>query len=115
MAASFYRLSKVRGMSIQNNITPGLLVIARAGRDKGSVFVATESRQGSVFIADGKRRKLEKPKRKNTKHISPTDTVISLEGLTNKKLRRLLMEYRPNTSQNGDCVGETTEHLRKGD
>ena len=86
------------------NITPGSMVMACAGRDKNSFFVATEIHDGFVFIANGKSRKLEKPKRKNIKHISPTNTVIELEGLTNKKLRRLIAEYQPNTPDDADCM-----------
>lgn len=121
-------------MGTNDNITAGRLVIAKAGRDKGSVFVATELRQGVVFIADGKRRKLEKPKRKNMKHISPVgDTLICLDGMTNKMLRKLLAQhspnavatqhlsdavapqYRPNTEHESTGTAETTENLRKGD
>ncbi|MBP1573852.1 MAG: KOW domain-containing RNA-binding protein [Oscillospiraceae bacterium] len=86
------------------NITPGMIVMACAGRDKDSFFVALESHDGLVFIANGKERKLESPKKKNIRHISPTDTVIKLDGLTNKKLRRLLAEYEPDTKQNADCT-----------
>ncbi len=86
------------------NITPGSIVMACAGRDKGSYFVALESHDGLAIIANGKSRRLEKPKCKNLKHISPTDTVISLDGLTNKKLRRYLAEYKPDTKQNTDCT-----------
>jgi len=86
------------------NITPGSIVMACAGRDKNSFFVALEFHDGLVFLANGKSRKLEKPKRKNIRHISPTDTVISLDGLTNKKLRRLLAEYEPDTTHKADCM-----------
>lgn len=103
-------------MCVVDNITPGRLLLAKAGRDKGSVFVATEIRQDCVFIADGKRRKLEKPKRKNIKHISPaSDIVIRLDGMTNKKLRKCLLQYRPNTAKELEQMGETAENLRKGD
>ena len=101
-------------MGIVDNITPGRLLLAKAGRDKGSVFVATELRQDCVFIADGKRRRLERPKRKNIKHISPVaGAVICLEDMTNKRLRRTFAQYRPNAAQ--EINGETTENLRKGD
>lgn len=113
-------------MCAVDNITPGRLVTATAGRDKGSVFVATEVGQGIVFIADGKRRKLENPKRKNIKHISPAgDTVICLDDMTNKKLRKLLRQHLSNVDaaqhrpsadgESSDTTGKTTENLRKGD
>ena len=51
---------------------------------------------GFVYIADGKERKLEKPKRKNIKHISPAGVNISTDELTNRKLRRLIQGFDPN-------------------
>lgn len=75
------------------NLRVGSLVKAHAGRDKNRWFVAVAVNGGFVEIADGKERKLEKPKRKNIKHISPADTAIDVNGLTNKKLRKLINEF----------------------
>ena len=45
-------------------------------------------------MANGKSRKLSSPKRKNIKHISPTDSVIEdINDITDKKLRTLLKEF----------------------
>jgi ribosomal protein L14E/L6E/L27E len=79
------------------NIQIGSPVIALAGRDKGSLFVAVGISGGFVYIADGRKRKLEKPKRKNVKHISPVGTPIEVGGLTNKSIRRLINEYMTHT------------------
>ena len=75
------------------DIKVGSVVKSCAGRDKNSFFVAVGISGGFVEIADGKERRLEKPKRKNIKHISPTNTVISMEALTNKKLKKVLNEF----------------------
>jgi len=74
------------------NIPKGSVVKSLAGRDQGGYYVAVEAEDRFVFIADGKERKLEKPKRKNVKHISPVGKRIEIAGLTNKKLKRLLSE-----------------------
>lgn len=74
------------------NIVEGSVVKSTAGRDQGSYYVATAAEDRFVFIADGKRHKLESPKRKNVKHISPTSARIDITGLTNKKLKKLLSE-----------------------
>ncbi|MBR1863034.1 MAG: hypothetical protein IJ806_02960 [Ruminococcus sp.] len=76
-----------------DEIKAGTLVKALAGRDKGSYFVAVGASGGFVDIADGRRRKVEKPKRKNVKHISPVEGQIYSGELTNRKLRRLISEY----------------------
>ena len=76
-----------------SNIKVGSEGKACAGRDKGRWFVAVAVNGGFIEIADGKERRLEKPKRKNIKHISPTDTLIDTDGLTDKKLRKLIYEF----------------------
>lgn len=75
------------------NIPKGSVVKSLAGRDQGGYYVAVEAEDRFVFIADGKERKLEKPKRKNVKHISPVGKRIEIAGLTNKKLKRLISEF----------------------
>ena len=70
----------------------GSVVIAAAGRDCGGFFAVTELHEEYCFIADGKSRKLAKPKRKNLKHIRITNSVIDLNDITDKKLRELLRE-----------------------
>lgn len=74
------------------DIKVGSVVRATAGREKDRNFVAVAVCGGFAFIADGRERKLEHPKKKNVKHISPAGAEINTEGLTNKKLRRLLCE-----------------------
>ena len=72
----------------------GSVVRAGAGRDKDGFFAVTAFDDKYCFIADGKSRKLAKPKRKNLKHISLTDSVIeNINDITDKKLRTLLKEY----------------------
>lgn len=71
----------------------GMIVRSMAGRDKGKFMVAVSMEKGFVYLADGKERKLDSPKKKNVKHISLTKTVISTENLTDKGLRKLLREF----------------------
>jgi len=74
-------------------VLQGSVVKSIAGHDKNSHYVAIKVDNEYVYIADGKERKLEKPKRKNIKHISMTTTVFNLDEVTNKKLRKLLAEF----------------------
>ena len=71
----------------------GRVVLCIAGKEKGSFYVVTGSEAGFVFLADGKHRTLDKPKRKNIRHIRLTDTVWEIAGLTDRMLRRQLSEY----------------------
>ena len=80
----------------ENNIVKlvnGSVVRASAGRDSGGYFVVTKAENSYCFIADGKSRRLSNPKRKNLKHICPTDSVIDLNDVTDKKLRTLLKGF----------------------
>lgn len=73
----------------------GLVVRARAGHDKGDFLAVLEAGDGWAIIADGKRRPLEKPKRKKQIHLASTDTVLSEEQMeTNRKLRNALRPFR---------------------
>ncbi|MGI6152064.1 MAG: RNA-binding protein [Christensenellales bacterium] len=48
----------------------GRVAVSKAGRDKGRAFIVLERADGDhVLIADGKLRKIEKPKRKKLKHL----------------------------------------------
>lgn len=75
------------------DIVKGSVVIAKAGRDKGRAFAVTDViSEREVFIADGKSRPLERPKRKNVIHLQATSTVID-HATTNRQLRNLLREH----------------------
>lgn len=76
------------------NVKKGLVVKAAAGRDKYSYFVVLEADERFAYIADGKSRKLEHPKRKNVKHLNPTAEVLCIDGITDKKLRKALSEFK---------------------
>ncbi|MDE5583354.1 MAG: KOW domain-containing RNA-binding protein [Ruminococcus sp.] len=72
----------------------GSVVRASAGRDKNKFFAVTELEGDDYcFIADGKSRKLASHKRKNIKHICPTNSMIDLNDITDKKLRTLLRDF----------------------
>lgn len=84
------------------NIQPGSVVKALAGREKDSFYVAVGIHDGFVEIADGKERKLEKPKRKNIKHISPVNMLVDISELTNKQLRKLMNEFKTQNHNSAD-------------
>ena len=41
-----------------------------AGRDSGQLFFVVELDESYVYLADGKGRRVEKPKRKKRKHVA---------------------------------------------
>ena len=47
----------------------GMLATAKAGHDKNQLYIIIEEKGDSVWLADGKYKTLQHPKRKNKKHI----------------------------------------------
>lgn len=75
------------------DIVKGSVVIAKAGRDKGKAFAVIEVLDPrTVLIADGKRRPIERPKRKNVIHLQMTRTTVDCIT-TNRQLRNTLKQF----------------------
>ena len=93
-------------VSIDDTSYLGSIVISRAGRDSKREFVVVgldkDAPDGDiVYIADGRLRKIESPKKKKLKHLILTGRVSEEAGtliisgkLTNKCLHSILNEYR---------------------
>ena len=75
-------------------IPVGTVVKAKAGRDKEGFFVVVKSEDGWAYIADGRRRKVESPKKKNPIHLTVTNTVLSHSMDTNRNIRKALKDFR---------------------
>ena len=85
----------------------GWIVRSDAGRDQGEVFcVIGVDREERLLLADGTRRKADKPKAKKLGHVTVLSDHQSMfdhptieklrqgEPLTNKELRRALGAFR---------------------
>ncbi len=64
----------------------GQLVTSLAGRDKTILFAVVKTEGEYVFLADGRNRKTETPKKKKAKHIHKTACVISESLLRSNNL-----------------------------
>lgn len=84
------------------DIRVGRVVISSAGHDSGRRMVVTGADGGFVFVADGKERKLDSPKKKNIKHVRATSDSIELEGMTDKRLRQTLRALSRDTLQESE-------------
>jgi len=66
----------------------GQVVYSKAGRDAGKKFIIVSIPDESyVYISDGDLRKIEKPKRKNAKHLLITEEII--KPLSEKLLKNM--------------------------
>ena len=61
---------------LADDLTVGQVVRSKAGRDAGRFMAVTAIEEGFVYLADGRVRKADKPKRKKIKHIAKTNFII---------------------------------------
>lgn len=81
------------------DVKKGMIVKAIAGRDKDKFFAVKDVDSSYAYIVNGKSRKYCTPKRKSLKHLRITNTVIDMEDITDKKLRRMLNKYSQNNTR----------------
>jgi ribosomal protein L14E/L6E/L27E len=76
------------------------IVKATAGRDKGRLFFVMDVEGDFLLLADGKTRRLERPKRKKRKHVvfqarvdcRTSEKIRGGDRLTNSELRKTLAQ-----------------------
>ncbi len=80
------------------------IVKSVAGRDKGDYFLIVDIKDEFLILADGKNRRLEKPKKKKKKHVAITHYICEdVKGklddglkLSNADIRRSLKIFLKN-------------------
>ncbi len=83
-----------------NNIEVGMLAKSLAGHDKNNIYYIHSVEGESVYLIDGSLRTLEKPKRKNSKHIQvihnieETANFIVENKANNEQIKKLVKEYK---------------------
>lgn len=66
----------------------GSVVLATAGRDAGRLFAVLECSEKDCLLADGRKRRLDTPKRKNLRHVHLTALRLGPEQYaTDRRLR----------------------------
>lgn len=75
-------------------VQKGQVVRSLAGHDKGGFLAVVQVAPPFALVCDGKRRPLERPKRKKLFHLAPTATVLPEEALrTNRQIRSALRRF----------------------
>lgn len=77
----------------------GFVVKAIAGKEKNQVFVVVDVNDKFVFIADGKRLRVNKPKKKSVKHIQKVSTKKFSEDellVKNEKVNASIRKFLKN-------------------
>lgn len=83
-----------------SNIVAGMLAKSLAGHDKDNIYYIERVEGELVYLIDGSLRTLEKPKRKNRKHIQviynieETENLIADNNVNNEQIKKLIKEYK---------------------
>ena len=83
---------------MDNNVfIKGRLVKSLAGRDKGYILAVITVDEKTVSLCDGKERPLNRPKKKNIRHIEPLESVLTAQEMQSdralrKAIRRVTTE-----------------------
>ena len=81
------------------DIAKSNIVRSVAGRDAGSYFFVLATEEDFLLLADGKRRRIESPKRaRHVQCVAESDSAVaekirSSEKITNSELRRAIAAY----------------------
>ncbi len=80
----------------------GRVVKSTAGRDSGKLLAVMQADEKTVLVCDGKERPVDRPKRKNIRHIVPTRIILTEDELRgNKALKKALASAEVNCKQEG--------------
>lgn len=85
-------------------------VVSLAGRDRGKLFFVVDIDPVFVYLADGKSRRVESPKKKKRKHVQffslgsdrLREKLETIGKVTNSEIRRALSPYIE--KQTGDAA-----------
>lgn len=75
----------------------GMIVKSLSGHDKDRFYLVVKVEGRYAWIADGKRRKVEKPKKKNSIHLQRTLEICEMNMVTNRSVRTLLKNCKQRT------------------
>lgn len=74
----------------------GFLAYSLAGHDKGNLYFIIEETRDSVYVVDGAVRTLDRPKKKNKKHIQiikKKNQRIDISSVTNEEIKHIIKLY----------------------
>ena len=82
------------------------IVLSQQGRDKGRLMMVLDTDAEYLLLADGRRRRVERPKRKKIRHVAFVANSCSQEGirlrrgekLSNSEVRRALRQEKASTN-----------------
>ena len=82
----------------------GDVVISIFGHDEGEWYIVKDINEYFIYLIDGKNKPLEKPKKKNLKHIAKTNfcandiaqKIVNKQYIQNAEVRKALKFFKNN-------------------
>ena len=75
----------------------GMLAVSKAGHDRGTTYVIIGEEGEYVYLADGRIRGVDKPKKKNKKHIQIIKKIQmekSEDGFVDLEIKRTIKMFQ---------------------
>lgn len=73
----------------------GMLARSKAGHDAGKVYVITDVDDTYVYLADGRIRTLDRPKKKKKKHVQIIMEEYDVATADDAAIRRIIRNASP--------------------
>ncbi len=82
----------------------GSVIVSERGRDKGRIMAVLSVEGNFALVADGRKRKVQSPKRKKLCHLSllSEDALIETRDISNKMLWKKLEPYRKSDTNSSE-------------
>lgn len=80
-------------------IKPGMLAWSRAGHDKGKLYIVLRVEDDYVFLADGRLKRVESPKKKKQKHVQLIYQIpqelkkVDMESIKNEEIKYVIKRH----------------------
>ena len=75
----------------------GMLAVSKAGHDRGTAYVITGEEDEYVYLADGQSKTVDRPKKKNKKHIQVIKKIQldePVNGFKDLEIKRAIKTYQ---------------------
>ncbi len=75
----------------------GMLASSKAGHDQKTIYVIIDEDDEYVYLADGRNRTVDRPKKKNRKHIQIIKKIQlarPADGYKDLEIKRVIKQYQ---------------------
>jgi len=73
-----------------NQLKIGSLVKSKAGRDADKYYIVLKIENEYCYLSDGKTRKIDCPKKKNTKHLTVFKQVANIGNMKDSDIKKFI-------------------------